>query len=108
MTFICDRLVRPSGVRVSLRIVRRWYTRAPTRAYGPFGGWLAPCGGSLAWVARGHRGPIGEGRTTSDPYAFLDPAPDPERDGRPLVREPSASVAILRALRKRCPRCGQR
>ena len=35
-----------------------------------------------------------------------DPAPDPERDGRPLVREPSASVAILRALRKRCPRCG--
>jgi len=43
----------------------------------------------------------------SDPYGSLEPgSPDPSRP--PLFPEVSATSALLRGLRKRCPRCGER
>jgi uncharacterized protein (DUF983 family) len=43
----------------------------------------------------------------SDPYASLDPAtPDPTPP--PRFPEVSATRALLRGVRKRCPRCGER
>lgn len=43
----------------------------------------------------------------SDPYASLDPAtPDPRPP--PLFPEVSATRALFRGSRKRCPRCGER
>jgi uncharacterized protein (DUF983 family) len=43
----------------------------------------------------------------SDPYASLEPdRPDPART--PLFPEVSATGALLRGFRKRCPRCGER
>jgi len=43
----------------------------------------------------------------SDPYASLEPdRPDPAR--APLFPEVSATGALLRGFRKRCPRCGER
>jgi uncharacterized protein (DUF983 family) len=42
----------------------------------------------------------------SDPYSSLDPrAPDPSN--APRLPEVSAGRALLRGLRKRCPRCGE-
>ena len=43
----------------------------------------------------------------SDPYASLDPA-TPEPSSRPSFPEVSASRALVRGSRKRCPRCGER
>jgi uncharacterized protein (DUF983 family) len=43
----------------------------------------------------------------SDPYASLDPA-TPEPSSRPSFPEVSATRALLRGFRKRCPRCGER
>jgi uncharacterized protein (DUF983 family) len=60
---------------------------------------------AVAWPERSPR--PSEGRTTSDPYAFLDPGPGAEQ-ARPLAPEASAPVVLLRGLRKRCPRCGRR
>jgi uncharacterized protein (DUF983 family) len=43
----------------------------------------------------------------SDPYASLEPGtPDPR--ARPPFPEVSATMALLRGFRKRCPRCGER
>jgi uncharacterized protein (DUF983 family) len=62
---------------------------------------------AVAWAEQ-HR-VAREGRTTSDPYAFLDPGTGgPERDPRPLVSDAHGAVVLLRGLRKRCPRCGER
>ena len=43
----------------------------------------------------------------SDPYASLDPA-TPEPSSTPSFPEVSATRALLRGFRKRCPRCGER
>lgn len=43
----------------------------------------------------------------SDPYASLHPSQG-RRDPGPLYPEVSASRALLRGLRKRCPRCAER
>jgi uncharacterized protein (DUF983 family) len=43
----------------------------------------------------------------SDPYASLEPR-TPEPEPAPLFREVSATRALLRGLRKLCPRCGER
>ena len=67
----------------------------------------APSPGHAAVAWEGQRRSQG-GRTTSDPYAFLDPGTGPERDARPLVPDAHGAVVLLRGLRKRCPRCGER
>jgi uncharacterized protein (DUF983 family) len=42
-----------------------------------------------------------------DPYASLEPG-DPESQPVPLFPEVSTMRVLLRAIRKRCPRCGER
>lgn len=42
----------------------------------------------------------------SDPYSSLEP--DPGSAAAPLFPKVSATTAILRGFRKRCPRCGER
>ena len=47
------------------------------------------------------------GDTLADPYAWLEPGtPDPTPV--PVFPEVSATRALLRGARKRCPRCGER
>jgi uncharacterized protein (DUF983 family) len=41
-----------------------------------------------------------------DPYGSLDPRP-PDRQPLPLFPEVSATRALLRGFRRRCPRCGE-
>jgi len=43
----------------------------------------------------------------SDPYASLEPG-RPEPEPAPLFPEVSAMRVLVRASRKRCPRCGER
>jgi uncharacterized protein (DUF983 family) len=43
----------------------------------------------------------------SDPYAWLEPG-TPESAPAPLFPEVSTTQALLRGVRKRCPRCGER
>jgi uncharacterized protein (DUF983 family) len=43
----------------------------------------------------------------SNPYASLEPVP-PDPAARPSLPEVGATKALLRGLRKRCPRCGER
>ena len=42
----------------------------------------------------------------SDPYSTLEP--DPVSRPAPVFPEVSATTALVRGLRKRCPRCGER
>ena len=42
-----------------------------------------------------------------NPYGTLDPEPN-EEDPRPRLGEASTLRVLLRGLRKRCPRCGER
>jgi uncharacterized protein (DUF983 family) len=42
----------------------------------------------------------------SDPYSSLEPDPGPR--SAPVFPEVSATTALLRGFRKRCPRCGER
>jgi uncharacterized protein (DUF983 family) len=42
----------------------------------------------------------------SDPYSLLEPDPGPR--SAPVFPEVSATTALLRGFRKRCPRCGER
>ena len=55
-----------------------------------------------------HPAPSGSsGRsTTSDPYGSLDPEERPR--AQPLLIEAGTATVLLRGLRKRCPRCGER
>lgn len=55
-----------------------------------------------------HPAPSGSsGRsTTSDPYGSLDPEEPPR--AQPLLIEAGTATVLLRGLRKRCPRCGER
>ena len=46
--------------------------------------------------------------SSSDPYSLLDPGADGPRPPAPLVPEAGTVIVLLRGLRKRCPRCGQR
>jgi uncharacterized protein (DUF983 family) len=46
--------------------------------------------------------------SSSDPYSLLDPGGDGQRQPAPLVDEAGTVTVLLRGLRKRCPRCGQR
>ena len=43
-----------------------------------------------------------------DPYGSLEPTPDPGSVGADRSREASGAAALVRGLRKRCPRCGER
>jgi uncharacterized protein (DUF983 family) len=45
---------------------------------------------------------------TSDPYGLLDPEENPPGGPRPALEEVGTSAVLLRGLRNRCPRCGER